>query len=251
MEPFWFDLSTRTCRIRWIPRFRQTDREPFPLRRPMNDSSPRTLFRRSLIALAVGSILIAACYAFVDRPVATLVHRDGFRREVVLKWFTYPPPIVQLWTPALLAVLGVRWSLGRLRRWEMALLLASVSLVLADQFRETLALVFGRYWPETWIDDNPSFIGDGAYGFHPFHSGSAYESFPSGHTARTLAVVSTYWILYPRWRAVGVAGTLAVVVGLIGMNYHFVSDVLAGGLIGALVGSYGVAMSGIEKRQDP
>ena len=24
---------------------------------------------------------------------------------------------------------------------------------------------FGRLWPETWVDNNPSWIHDGAYGF--------------------------------------------------------------------------------------
>ncbi len=56
--------------------------------------------------------------------------------------------------------------------------------------------VFGRDWPETWIDNNPSLIRDGAYGFHPFHGNSAYGSFPSGHTARTLAVAAVVWIAY-------------------------------------------------------
>ena len=32
----------------------------------------------------------------------------------------------------------------------------------------TLAYAFGRYWPDTWVHDNPSLIRDGAYGFHPF-----------------------------------------------------------------------------------
>jgi membrane-associated phospholipid phosphatase len=117
-------------------------------------------------------------------------------------------------------------------------LAACVSLVLADQFRETLAFVFGRYWPETWVNDNPSLIRDGAYGFHPFHGGSAYASFPSGHTARTLAVAAVVWIAYPRWRwACGLASG-AVAAGLLGMDYHFVGDVIAGCFVGAIVGAY-------------
>jgi len=56
---------------------------------------------------------------------------------------------------------------------EMTLLTASASLVLADQFRDTLAYAFGRYWPDTWTNDNPSLIQNGAYGFHPFHGGAA------------------------------------------------------------------------------
>ena len=87
-----------------------------------------------------------------------------------------------------------------MQRWEKVVVVACVSLVLAEQFRGSLAYAFGRYWPETWINDNPSLIRDGAYGFHPFHHGIAYDSFPSGHTARTLVVAAVIWIAYPRWR---------------------------------------------------
>jgi membrane-associated phospholipid phosphatase len=118
------------------------------------------------------------------------------------------------------------------------LVVACISLVLADQFRVSLAYVFGRYWPETWIHNNPSLIGNGAYGFHPFHDGIVYGSFPSGHTARTLAAASVAWIAYPRGRWACVLAAVAVAVGLIGMDYHFVGDVIAGGFVGGIVGAY-------------
>jgi membrane-associated phospholipid phosphatase len=196
------------------------------------------LLRRSLAALAVSAILVTVCYWFVDRPFAFFVYNHKVSRHVILEWFTYPPPIVQSWTPALLAVLMIRRAWGPFRRWETALLAAGLSLVIADQCRQSLSWVFGRYWPATWIDNNPSLIGNGAYGFHPFHSGPAYGSFPSGHTARTIAVAAVFWIAYPKWRWACVAGSGLVIIGLLGMNYHFVSDVIAGGFVGAIVSAY-------------
>ena len=56
----------------------------------------------------------------------------------------------------------------------------------------------GRYWPTRWREGNPSLIGSGEYGFHPFHAGRAYESFPSGHAAVVFAVLSILWLCYPR-----------------------------------------------------
>jgi membrane-associated phospholipid phosphatase len=170
--------------------------------------------------------------------VAFYVHDQRFADLTALKWLTYPPPVVQAWVPAGLAALMVRRAWGPFCRWERVLLAAGVSLVLADQFRESLAYVFGRYWPDTWINDNPSLIRDGAYGFHPFRGGVAYGSFPSGHTARTLAVAAVLWIAYPRWRWAWALASGAEAAGLLGMDYHFVGDVVAGGFVGGIVGAY-------------
>jgi len=204
------------------------------------------LLRRSSAALLVCAALVLLCYLFVDRAVALYVYNQRFAEYPVLKWLTYPPAVLQTWVPVLLGALMIRRAWGPFGRWEWALVAACMSLVLAEQFRETLAYVFGRYWPETWVDNNPSFIGNGAYGFHPFHGGSAYRSFPSGHTARTLAVATVAWIAYPRWRwACGLASA-AVTVGLLAMDYHFVSDVIAGAFVGGIVGTYTAHFCGVQ-----
>jgi membrane-associated phospholipid phosphatase len=206
------------------------------------------LLRRTLIALLLCAALVTVCYFFVDRPVAFFVYEHRSGHDALLKDLTYPPPILEAWAPVVLAALMVRRVWGPFRRWEWALLAASVGLILAEQFRETISFVAGRYWPATWVDDNPSLLRDGAYGFHPFHGGSAYGSFPSGHTARTLAVATVVWIAYPRWRWASVLASLAVPTGLIGMDYHFVSDVIAGGFLGAIVGTYTAHLCGLGLR---
>jgi membrane-associated phospholipid phosphatase len=207
----------------------------------------RRLLRGTAAALLLCAALVAACYSFVDRPVAFYVHAHNDAYQTVLRWLTYPPPVLQTWTPVVLAVLMVRRAWGPFARWERAALAACVSIVLADQFRATLGYAFGRDWPETWVRDNPSLIGDGAYGFHPFHGGRGYASFPSGHTARTLGVAAVVWIAYPRWRWVCVAASGGVALGLLGMDYHFVSDVIAGGFVGGIVAAYTAAFCGLKE----
>jgi len=211
------------------------------------DHNYQSLLRKSLIAVLVGAFLVIASYFFVDRPVAYYVHDHRLSSEILFKWLTYPEPLMQLWVPALLVLLMIRRAWGPFRRWEWALLAAGVGMVLADQFRESLSYVFGRYWPETWINNNPSLIKDGAFGFHPFHEGSAYGSFPSGHASRTLAVGAVFWLAWPKWRWAVVLVSLAFCLALILMNYHFVSDVIAGSFIGSLVGVYTARLCGIEK----
>ncbi|HYV34084.1 MAG TPA: phosphatase PAP2 family protein [Gemmataceae bacterium] len=203
-----------------------------------NRSTFRLLLWKTLAWLVLAALLVALCYFVVDREVARYVYDQGFASHYALKWVTLPPPILQAWAPAVIAALMIRRVWGPLHRCERALLAACVAIIVADQFRESLSYVFGRYWPETWIDNNPSFIRDGAYGFHPFHSGSAYGSFPSGHSTRILAVASVLWIAYPKLRLACGLVSVAEALGLIGMNYHFVGDVIAGGFVGAIVGAW-------------
>jgi membrane-associated phospholipid phosphatase len=214
-------------------------------RRCESASAFQRLLRNSLAALLLCGTLVVIGYCFVDRPVAFYVHRQRFADFAVLKWLTYPPPVLQAWAPALLAVLMVRRAWGPFYRWERVLVAAGVGIILADQSRQTLAYVFGRYWPDTWTLDNPSLIRDDAYGFHPFHYGIAFDSFPSGHAARTLALVAVVWVAWPGWRwACGLAAA-AEAVALIGLNYHFVSDVIAGGFVGGIVGAYTACCTGL------
>ena len=215
------------------------------------DNAPdfKRLLRGSLVAVLLGTILVALCYWFVDRPVSFFVHDHGFARYTILEWLDYPPPILQAWTPVVLVALMIRRAWGPFMRWELTLIAAGISVILADQFKQSLAIVAGRTWPETWMEDNPSLIRDGVSNFNPLHGGRGYESFPSGHTARTLAAAAVFWIAYPRWRWAAVAASLAVAVGLIGMNYHFVGDVVAGGFIGALVGTYTAYLCGLASRE--
>jgi hypothetical protein len=41
-----------------------------------------------------------------------------------------------------------------------------------------------------------------------------------------------------------------MVVALVGMNYHFVGDTIAGSTLGAIVGSYAVAICHLDRSDD-
>jgi membrane-associated phospholipid phosphatase len=153
----------------------------------------------------------------VDDP-----HRDG----------------AQSLAPAILVLVAVKLAWSPLTRVKKTLVAASLSLMVAVAFEYYLKFLFGRYWPETWVNNNPSLIGNGSYGFHAFHFGEAYGSFPSGHTARTFAAMSVVWLAYPRWWWLCVALCGSVIFGLVGMNYHFVGDTGGGAYLGSVTGMY-------------
>jgi membrane-associated phospholipid phosphatase len=201
------------------------------------------------IALFVTAIATAACYFWVDRSVAIWSHENlhGYvifaNMTVFTGWF---PPIAI----ATICLGGLVEYLGyNIPRWGEAALSSSVSLIVARAAKDQLKILFGRTWPETWVNNNPSLIADGTFGFHLFHTGPGFESFPSGHTTAICAVAATLWIYYPRLGALYLLPVLVVSVGLIGANYHFVSDILAGSFIGTSIAIFCTALFSKHDRQ--
>ncbi len=197
----------------------------------------------TFVAVVACSVLVVVCYYFVDRPVAFFVHDHRIARFDELRWLTEPPPLVQSWSPLVLVLLVVRRAFGEWRRWQHVLFVACVSLIVADQFRESLGDLCGRYWPETWHNNNPSLIGTGAYGFHPFAAGDDTGSFPSGHAARIAAFAAVFWLALPRSRWLYVLLAAPMLVALVAMDYHFVGDVIAGSVLGAIIAAWSVRLS--------
>ncbi|PYI97409.1 MAG: hypothetical protein DME98_08365 [Verrucomicrobia bacterium] len=101
---------------------------------------------------------------------------------------------------------------------------------------------------ETWTHDNPSLIGTGAYGFHPFQRGDDIGSFPSGHACRILAFATVWLIAMPHNRTVQLVVIVLcapMLVSLVAMNYHFVSDVIAGSVLGGIIAAYAAHLTRI------
>ena len=201
-----------------------------------------TALQRWLLAFMLTAVAVVVCYLWIDRPLALLAHAHSGQRESFARLTHIPDPLLPLASAAFVAF-GL-WALaGRaFSKLGTAGVLCSISLIVAETVKNGLKFAFGRLWPDTWVTNNPSFIQDGAYGFNFFHGGLGYAAFPSGHTAVTCAVISVLWVLYRHWRALYGAIVLAVAVGLIGANYHFLSDVIAGGFVGTSIGWMTVAL---------
>lgn len=105
-------------------------------------------------------------------------------------------------------------------------LLAGSALPLAYFLKWLLKYVFGRTNTRSWLANQ---AGDG---FHWFHGGENYSSFPSGHMAVFTAFFATVWLLYPRYRYISSGGLLLLAAALLATGYHFLSDVIAGAYLG-------------------
>lgn len=199
-------------------------------------ASPATIRAWSAATAAVVAAVLLS-YFFVDRAVARFVFDHLHAQQRLFRQLTH----VSEWIQALSVVI-VLWSVVVVARRKAIgpvlepLLRASAAMCVTVTAKDHLKYVFGRTWPETWVNNNPSFIGNGTFGFFPFHGGPGWASFPSGHTATVAVFAATLWVLWPRWRPVYALAVLLVVIGLVGADYHWISDIIAGGGLGAAVG---------------
>jgi len=210
-----------------------------------------TVIVRSAYLLSA-PILVLIAIVWLDRPVSSWVHLHSAWLKPLPFKASYQERQIQVTLPLLLVtpaefvnevclggivVLGLAWwSSGRLTGLWRVCLTSCIATSVALGAKEKLKFVFGRTWPTSWAGDNPSWIHNGVYGFNFFHSGLAFQSFPSGHAAGLAAFMIPFWRAYPRTRPLCIALFFIVATGLVSGNYHFLSDVIAGGDLGAGAG---------------
>lgn len=190
-----------------------------------------------LAAFLVTAAAVVLCYLYVDRPVAFFAHAYMVPNRRYFDLLTRISEYLFVAAAVVFVLFGLRSLVtARWQKWQAVLLLTGVTLAVAETIKDELKFAFGRTWPETWINNNPSLIDTGAYGFNPFHGGAGYASFPSGHTTAVCAAAAVLWVGYPRLRPLWALVVALVVIGLIGADYHFVSDIVAGAFLGASTG---------------
>jgi membrane-associated phospholipid phosphatase len=207
---------------------------------------------RVVVAASSCAVLVSLSARLIDRPVSTWVHEHlGDRRfalftssydghQLVVGPFSLMAGPAQALGPLavfVLAILAVAAASGWRPKMRGRVILAlSLSVLAAIEINRETKTVFGRTWPESWLNDNPSWIRDGVFGFFPFHGGRGWNSFPSGHTTAITTPATLLWIVWPELRILWAAMVAIVMAGLIGANYHFVSDLIGGVYLGILVG---------------
>ena len=206
---------------------------PAPLLSPVE----RGLLLRAAIITAIAAVFIPIAILFIDRSVATFVAANMRSVRPYFDALTHiADPFVGLAVIAAMWV-GARVLMDRpVGAISDVLLRCAIALCVVITLKDQLKYAFGRTWPETWTNNNPSFIDNGVYGFFPFHGGRGWMSFPSGHTATIFAVMTVLWMMWPRGRPLYALLCALVIIGLVGADYHWISDISAGSLLGLAVG---------------
>jgi membrane-associated phospholipid phosphatase len=206
------------------------------LRRNRKHSKVVIYKRHHLIYGIISVLAITICYHYVDRNASTFfshIRRTDFYN--VLFWMQYLSNLLEYLIPFVYLYLILMLLSKRFYYFEEFLFASANSLLISVSLKDFFKNIFGRYWTETFTNNNPSLIQNNAYGFNFFHYGRAYDSFPSGHSAVVFAVMTVLWVMYPRLRWLSALCCIMVVVGLLGCNFHFPSDIIAGAFIGVIV----------------
>ena len=172
-------------------------------------------------ALVLGTLL---SMAFLDQRLAL-----AFAQAQMLR------PIFNLCAaPSLLALplsgLYLAWAVLQKLRGKAALnplwLAMSLATLAATAAKDELKWIFGRSWP-----NSGSKTGSTASAPSPITI--IYGGFPSGHTAYISAPLGVLWALRAATGVSACAAVIALVMfGLVGADYHYLADVLAGLLTG-------------------
>ncbi|MBI3515956.1 MAG: phosphatase PAP2 family protein, partial [Proteobacteria bacterium] len=201
--------------------------------------------RLAIAALAIAGLAVISMFV-IDRPVAAWVERfDPTVRQLFSQ--TARPGLSTGWLigSALLALGGFAvagWSAdaARRQRWRsyaLAPLHVFASVALAGLATDLVKTLVGRFRPKL-------FFRDGSYGFDFLHTRADYVSFPSGHATTAFALATAFTLLWPRYAVAYFLAAAVIGASRVLSNAHWVSDVLAGAVVGTAAALYARAVFG-------
>ncbi len=237
-----FTLTLLTLILSWrllLPPALRAESQDFPDRinrqffhRVLQDtgsmiSSPLHWKRSDFWKAGLALSSIAACFP-VDNSVHRLVleHPDSTRDSVARVFSGAGKP------EALLGLVAAGYLAGCLDRNDglrRAFLLAGESLVITELVVQVAKTGIGRARP---------YNEEGAFSFHPLSFRKKYYSLPSGHSASAWALAASLAESSRSPYVDVLLYTLAAGISLsrICLDKHFISDVVAGGLLGFFIG---------------
>jgi membrane-associated phospholipid phosphatase len=179
--------------------------------------------RPYLVALLLTAIFCIAAWFLLDIRLALFFRQ--FRAEPWLGfWDTVTDAGQSEWY--LIGGLALFLALRRRnRRAAISGIFLSGAVALSGLAADLLKALFGRARPMLLFDQ-------GIYGLGGPHYNHEWTSFPSGHSATALSVAWTLSLLFPRFRPLFLAGGLLVAASRMVLTHHYLSDVVAGSMLG-------------------
>ncbi|MDD3266493.1 MAG: phosphatase PAP2 family protein [Burkholderiales bacterium] len=182
---------------------------------------------------------------WIDKSLALFIHEYRYDKLILLRNITEGMPAIFI-TCVIIAIFIKFYKTDskiNLRNILASILASSyfyIMLKITLEVKTLLKVIFGRYWPLTWTQNNLSLIKDNVYGFNWFHGYNNLGSFPSGHS--TLMIFCAYWLslLFPKQQMLFFNISICSIACLIILNYHYLGDCLAGIGIGLFFASLSI-----------
>jgi hypothetical protein len=178
-------------------------------------------------------LLVVCSYYFLDKGIAVYVKRVLISNA---RFSFFSADIPDFLFPVVCAIAGIAWAAyiyhvhkGIYNKHARFFLLIASAVPLSFFMKSILKLVVGRIDARFWLR-HPT-----VKEFHWFHGVGHYSGFPSGHMAVFSVLVIALWRYYPRYRPAYFGFLSALALALIAMDYHFLSDIIAGVYLGLLV----------------
>ena len=187
--------------------------------------------RVSLLLLAM--LFAAFSYFYLDADIALLVQRLLHRNALLERAVSGIPDLL---LHMVLAITALSWagyfylrSRSNFNRYAQSLRACGTVVPVAFLAKVLLQYVFGRPDPHVWL------LYHLPPRFYWFRQNAGFGCFPSGHMTVFTALMTTLLHYYPRYRRVIPALLFLLALALVGTNYHFLGDVVAGAILGAAV----------------
>ncbi|MBA2654678.1 MAG: phosphatase PAP2 family protein [Gammaproteobacteria bacterium] len=190
------------------------------------------LNKTSLTALLLGGGFYWLSFNFFDQPLAYAFHHLAHNGTA----FSFYQSVTLLGDPrfaVLFTVLSFLISITILFRDPQSklannLLFIAIAMLAAIFLETSLKFLLGRYRPELLFQE-------GLYGFHYLSHQFLMNSTPSGHTTRMFVLVTGCSLVWKRLTPVFILVGLLVCLSRLALEFHYLSDVIFGALLGTLV----------------
>ncbi|HUE18815.1 MAG TPA: phosphatase PAP2 family protein [Stellaceae bacterium] len=189
-----------------------------------------------VVLTIVTAVVMALSIAFIDEPLARLMHDNGDSVLRIGRFVTrFGVSTAYLIVSAMLAVglHGAAWRATdkqrhawlRFQGWRATSVFLAVAI--SGLIADLLKPVIGRARPKML------FAGE-AYGFTWFGPRADYWSFPSGHSVTAAALAFALSVLYPKGAPAFILAALLIALSRILLDAHYLSDVIGGLYIGVV-----------------
>ena len=187
---------------------------------------------RLWIIISLAALAVIVLYFYIDIPVSAFFQKhkhDSYNEFFKIitnlgRAEVYLVPSGILCIAAFICSRRGKATQGIARKAIYVFLTVAVSGIVVDICKP----IFGRARPKLLFNDQ-------IYGFTFFNLDHEYFSFPSGHSATALgAAVALFWF-FPRYRIICFIMGTVVAFSRLAVVAHYVSDVVAGCLIGIAV----------------